>query len=188
METPICVLSSWKDAQNSKSWISECFWPMQVIAPSLSLASLWLISCPESPILMISPFHALLESEAIPCQGISAPLIVSGKQALSPSPHTPWRRGPWKATERSLPDMCSVWSLPVSCARNGLKPSGQQQKQRSWTSFHANDLSVASCASLCSCLPGPRGLQNLGLDFNSSSLICLTDCQPRTSPCLWRRP
>lgn len=99
-----------------------------------------------------------------------------------------WRSAPWKATKRSLPAMCSVLSLRVSPARNGLKPSGQQQKQRSWTSFHANDLSVASCASLCSCLPGPRGLQNLGLDFNSSSLICLTDCQPRTSPCLWWRP
>lgn len=62
---------------------------MQVTAPSLSLASLWLISCPESPILMISPSNALLESEAIPCQGISAPLTLSGKQAPSPSLYTP---------------------------------------------------------------------------------------------------
>lgn len=52
----------------------------------------------------------------------------------------------------------SVLSLCVSWARNGLKPSGQQQKQRSWTSFHANDLSVASCSFtvlLSARAPGP---------------------------------
>lgn len=51
-----------------------------------------------------------------------------------------------------------VLPLCVSWARNGLKPSGQQQKQRSRTSFHANDLSVASClftVLLSARAPGP---------------------------------
>lgn len=154
METPkICVQSSWKDNQNSKSRIPECLWPMQVAAPSLILASLWLVSRLESPILMMSPFCALLESHHITCQGISAPPTFSGK---GKPPLPPWsipslenrslkghQRKPSSHAQRLA---ASVLSPCVSWARNGLKPSGQQQKQRSWTSFHANDLSVASCS------------------------------------------
>lgn len=161
MGTPkIYIQSSWKDQQNSKSEICEYLGRMQVTASSLNLSSLWLISCLESPILRISPFYALLESDHITCQGISAPLTLS---LLSHhKAYAPCTTAPLKATNRSLQAMYRDWLkvsyLCVFWARNGLKPSGQQQKQRSWTSFHANDLSVASCwftVLLSARAPGP---------------------------------
>lgn len=89
---------------------------MQVTAPSLSLAGLWLIACPESPILMISLFHALLESEAIPCPGISAPFILSGNRALSPSLYTPGEvlpeRPPKEAFQPCAVSYLFVFPLP----------------------------------------------------------------------------
>ena len=82
----------------------------------------------------------------------SSPYFQGETQALSlpprstRSPESCSLRGHQKPPSHVQRLAASVFSRCVSRARNGLKPSGQQQKQRSRTSFHANDLSVASCS------------------------------------------
>lgn len=84
-----------------QSFVYLTVWPLQVTASPFSLASLRLSSCRESPILMISPFSALLECDHIICQGISAPLTFSGNATpLCPyTKHTLPRRPPNEAFE-----------------------------------------------------------------------------------------
>lgn len=103
-----------------------------------------------------SSFYALLVSDNITCQGISAPLTFGGKRKPSLPPRS--TRSPENCSLKGHQKKPSSHVISVFWARNGLKPSGQQQKQRSWTSFHANDLSVASClftVLLSARAPGP---------------------------------
>lgn len=90
-----------------QSFIYLTLWPLQVTASPFSLASSRLSSCWESPILMISPFSALLEYDHITCQRISAPLTSSGKRKPSLSLHKAY--APSEATKRSLRAMYRAW-------------------------------------------------------------------------------
>lgn len=150
----------WKDEQNSKLHIPDS------VTTAGHCISLQLGKLAAQFMLRVSHFNdfsifcsARVRSHHLP-KNFSSPYFQWETQALSVPTQSVRSLGGHQTKPSSHVQSlaASVLFLRVSWARNGLKLSGQQQKQRSWTSFHANDLSVASCSFtvlLSARAPGP---------------------------------